>query len=170
MNTMPIECDCLNHCGDDHRLSSGKVRPCQTLIDFQRQRDIAKKQLEARLVLHSRFNTSKIEELVVAMAAHIAQLETPDVNDTPPTLDNDSFVDKAIAAMSIALWDSPTGGVTNAVQILVRPTDVRSDESGAHPGESFVMLTVVREEIREMLRALNDDWADQLKFAKGLPA
>lgn len=89
---------------------------------------------------------------------------------TAPTLANDSLIDKAIAQVSICLWDSHDGGMTNAVQLLVRPLDIRSDESGGHPGEKFVMLTITREEIVEMQKALDADWADQVKFAGGLPA
>lgn len=87
-----------------------------------------------------------------------------------PTLEDDSFVDKAIANASIALWENASGGVTNAMQLLVRPDDMRSDESGAHPGESFVMVTITREEFRELLQDLEDDWADHIKFATELPA
>ena len=87
-----------------------------------------------------------------------------------PTLENDSFVDKAIAQASICLWDGHHGGVTNAVQLFVRPLDVRGDESGSHPGETFVMVTITREEIAAMQKALDDDWADQIKFAWEIPA
>jgi hypothetical protein len=89
---------------------------------------------------------------------------------TAPTLDDDSLVDKAIAQVSISLWDSHDGGMTNAVVLLVRPLDVRCDESGGHPGESFVMITITREEIAEMQKALDADWADHERFAEGLPA
>ncbi|MDP3654287.1 MAG: hypothetical protein Q8R67_21680 [Rhodoferax sp.] len=87
-----------------------------------------------------------------------------------PTLENDSFVDKAIAQVSICLWESHDGGTTNAVQLLARPLDVRGDESGGHPGEQFVMVTITREEISAMHYALDQDWADQVKFAGALPS
>lgn len=80
-----------------------------------------------------------------------------------PALADDTFADKAIAQMSIALAETPAGTLTNAVQLLVRPTDVRGDESGAHPGESFVMATITREEVRAMQAALDADWADHLR-------
>ena len=88
---------------------------------------------------------------------------------TTPILEDDTLVDKAIAQVSICLWDSHDGGMTNAVQMLVRPVDIRSDESGGHPGEKFIMLTITREEIAEMQKALDADWADHVKFAEGLP-
>ncbi len=78
---------------------------------------------------------------------------------TAPTLADDSFVDKAIAAFRMTLWDRHGGGVTSAAQLLVRPTDIRCDEGGGHPGELFVMLTITREELREMLAAVDEDWA-----------
>jgi hypothetical protein len=89
---------------------------------------------------------------------------------TTPTLADDSFVDKAIAHASIALWDSHDGAITNAMQLLARPVDVRGDESGAHPGERFVMITITREEVRAMLKALDDDWADHVKATCGTPS
>lgn len=70
------------------------------------------------------------------------------------------FVDPAVAACAITLWDRKDGAMTNAVQLLVRPLDVRGDESGEHPGESFVMVTLTREELRAMLKALEEDLAE----------
>ena len=80
-----------------------------------------------------------------------------------PTLADDSFVDKAIATASITLCDHHESGITSAVQLLVRPLDLRSDESGAHPGETFVMVTITREEVRAMLTALDDDWSEVVR-------
>lgn len=82
-----------------------------------------------------------------------------------PTLEDDTFVDQAIAACSLALWTRKDGAMTNAVQLLVRPLDVRGDESGGHPGEQFVMVTITREEVRAMLAALEQDMADCLMVA-----
>lgn len=82
-----------------------------------------------------------------------------------PTLEDDSFVDKAIATFGICLWDRHDGGTTNAVQLLVRPVDVRCDESGGHPGESFVMVTITREELRGLLEQLDSDWAASVEHA-----
>lgn len=75
-------------------------------------------------------------------------------------LANDSFVDKAVASVGICLWNDRAGKITNAVQLLVRPIDIRSDESGDHPGESFVHLTITREEVKAMLQALDEDWRE----------
>lgn len=82
-----------------------------------------------------------------------------------PTLEDDTFVDPAIAACSLALWPRKDGAMTNAVQLLVRPLDTRGDESGGHPGERFVMVTITREEVRAMLDALEQDMADCLQAA-----
>lgn len=79
-----------------------------------------------------------------------------------PTLAANTFVDKAIATCGICLWEKFGGGTTNAVQLLVRPTDIRIDESGECPGEKFVMLTITREELRKMLRELDEDWGAHL--------
>lgn len=79
--------------------------------------------------------------------------------DKEPTLGDDTFVDPAIATCSLTLWERKDGAMTNAVQLLVRPTDLRGDESGAHPGERFVMVTITREEVAAMLKALAEDAA-----------
>lgn len=85
-----------------------------------------------------------------------------------PSLADDSFVDKAIATASYCLWALQGGEYTNAVQLLVRPVDIRSDESGGHPGETFVMLTITREEVRAILDELNRDWDQFAAFAGSL--
>ena len=70
------------------------------------------------------------------------------------------FVDKAIATYGITLWDNTLGQITNAAQFLIRPTDMRIDESGQYPGETFVMATLTRDELRSVLDDLEQDWAD----------
>lgn len=69
-----------------------------------------------------------------------------------------------IVRTDIALWDGPGGGITNAVQLLVRPSGMRSDEAGEHPGEMFVQVTIAREDMAEMLIALDADWADHCRI------
>ncbi len=93
---------------------------------------------------------------------HVVKLPAPPnvpLSETP-TLEDDTFVDPAIATCSFALWPRKDGAMTNAVQLLVRPLDVRGDESGERPGEQFVMVTITREEVRKMLAALEEDMAD----------
>lgn len=80
---------------------------------------------------------------------------------TKPTLHDDSFIDKAVAQAACCLVDTDYG-ITNAIHLLIRPHDVRGDESGAHPGESFVMAMLTREELREMVEWLDEDWAAQV--------
>jgi hypothetical protein len=37
------KCDCLNDCGDDHRLREGSVEPCDTLKrERERQRELSR--------------------------------------------------------------------------------------------------------------------------------
>lgn len=71
-------------------------------------------------------------------------------------------MDPAIATCALTLWDRKDGSLTNAVQLLVRPADLRGDESGGHPGERFVMVTITREEIAAMLQTLEVDAAECL--------
>lgn len=82
-----------------------------------------------------------------------------------PTLADDTFVDPAIATCSLTLWERKGGGMTTAVQLLVRPSDMRGDESGGHPGERFVMVTITREELAAMLEAAVLDAAECLLVA-----
>lgn len=79
------------------------------------------------------------------------------------TLENDSLVDPAIAQVALTLWNEKDGRMCSAVQLLVRPLDVRGDESGSHPGEEFVMLTITRDELQAMLKAVEEDWARCVK-------
>jgi hypothetical protein len=81
------------------------------------------------------------------------------------TLADDSLVDPAIAQVALTLWNENDGRMCSAVQLLVRPLDVRGDEAGGHPGESFVMLTITRDELRAMLDAVEADWAASVKCA-----
>lgn len=76
-----------------------------------------------------------------------------------PTLLDDSFIDQSLAQAACCLWHRADGGMTNAIQLLIRPMDVRGDESGNHPGEEFVMVTITREELRAMVTWLDEDWA-----------
>jgi len=79
------------------------------------------------------------------------------------TLGDDSLVDPAIAQVALTLWNEKDGRMCSAVQLLVRPLDVRSDESGGHPGEQFVMLTITRDELKAMLDAVDEDWSTVIK-------
>lgn len=76
------------------------------------------------------------------------------------TLADDSLVDPAIAQVALTLWNEKDGRMCSAVQLLVRPLDVRGDEAGGHPGEEFVMLTITRDELRAMLDAVETDWRE----------
>lgn len=80
------------------------------------------------------------------------------------------MIDRSIANAEISLQDTPDGGMTNAITFLVRPERYVSDESGQHPGETFVEVTLTREEVRECLADLDRDWADHERFALKLPA
>lgn len=79
---------------------------------------------------------------------------------TAPSLADDSFDDKALAAIGLSLCSLPGGEVSNRAELLVRPTDMRSDESGEHPGERFVLVTITREEVRALLTMMDEDVAE----------
>jgi len=81
------------------------------------------------------------------------------------SLADDSLVDPAIAQVSATLWNEKDGRMCSAVQLLVRPLDVRGDEAGGHPGEEFVMVTITRDELRSMLDFVDGDWAETIQHA-----
>lgn len=77
----------------------------------------------------------------------------------PPSLEANTFVDPNIGNLGLTVWERHDGGLTSAVQLLVRPVDLRCDESGELPG-LFVMVTLTREELRALLRLADEDWAE----------
>jgi hypothetical protein len=81
------------------------------------------------------------------------------------SLADDSLVDPAIAQVAATLWNEKDGRMCSAVQILVRPLDVRGDEAGGHPGEEFVMVTITRDELRAMLDFVEEDWRLTVQYA-----
>lgn len=85
-----------------------------------------------------------------------SEAKSPEV----PSLVDDSFADKALAAIDLSLCMLPSGEVSNRAELLVRPTDIRTDEAGRHPGERFVLVTITREEVRELLEMMDRDVAE----------
>lgn len=159
---------------NDHRQMSGMLPDRQAAIALKhlltRMRD------DARLYHLMGEGTQTFDLVTEAYAAligtdlaalrHLLVQGGPERVIAPaPTLLDDEFTDPAIAACHLTLWDRQDGAMTNAVQLLVRPADLRGDESGAHPGERFVMVTILREEIEAMLHELQADLADCLKAA-----
>lgn len=53
-------------------------------------------------------------------------------------------------------------GITNGVCLLVRPHAGVRDESGEHPGETFVEVTLTRQEVRAIADWLDEDWRYQV--------
>lgn len=77
-----------------------------------------------------------------------------------------SFTDSNLAAVSFGLEINKDDSFTNAVYLLVRPKDMRCDEAGEHPpSETFAQVIITYEELRAMVKALDDDWALQQKHA-----
>lgn len=102
---------------------------------------------------------------VGAMALFSATGKDDDsLNCFPVQLDDDSLLDPAIATFAIGLTHYKPARITNCIEVLIRPTNVTTDESGHHPGETFVQASFTREEVAAMLKALNEDWADHVRF------
>ncbi len=92
--------------------------------------------------------------------------ESPWRSGYTPSLDNDDFADPAVATVCFGLEHNKDGSPTNCVYVLVRPIDIRCDESGDHPDEDgFVSFHFTYEEIAEIKKAMEQDWADQEKHA-----
>lgn len=94
-----------------------------------------------------------------------ADNDQPCAGPAPITLADDSLVDPAIAQVAATLWNEKDGRMCSAVQLLVRPLDVRGDEAGGHPGEEFVMVTITRDELRAMLDFVEEDWRRTIQCA-----
>jgi PP-loop superfamily ATP-utilizing enzyme len=80
------------------------------------------------------------------------------------------MINASIANIEIGLHPTLDGQITNAATFLVRPGRMVNDESGEHPGEQFIEITLTRQEVREVLQSLDEDWAYHQKFALKLPA
>lgn len=79
------------------------------------------------------------------------------------------MIDASIANIEIGIHSTRNGQITNAATFLVRPGRLVNDESGEHPGEQFIEITLTRQEVRDVLQSLDEDWADHKKFALKLP-
>jgi hypothetical protein len=80
-----------------------------------------------------------------------------------------TFQDPNFGTYGLELCDAPDGSLTNRASILVRLNDLRGDESGELPGETFAMASLTRAEVRQMLDDLDADLLDQLRYT-GTPA
>lgn len=76
---------------------------------------------------------------------------------------DDAFLDPMIATMAIGLTHYKSGKITNCIEVLIRPDVVTTDESGRHPGETFVQASLTREEVAKMLDWLHTDWAEHVR-------
>lgn len=109
-------------------------------------------QLHCYLVKHA---YSIVRFLAKSLAPDIKKAES----SSKPTLEDGDFFDRAVAQVGCHVVNTYRG-TTNAISLLVRPIDIRSDESGEHPGETFVMVSLTREELHEIVKLADDDWAD----------
>lgn len=102
-------------------------------------------------------------------SGHIGDVQSA-VEPVAQTLPIYGFIDKAIENFSICLFVRSDGSMTNAAICLVRPERIVSDASGEHPGESFVEITMTRDEARKVLDDLDRDWADHEYYTRVLPS
>ncbi|MCW5648387.1 MAG: hypothetical protein KIS62_01440 [Ramlibacter sp.] len=75
-----------------------------------------------------------------------------------------TFQDPNFADYSLALDVERDGAMTSSAFMLVRLNDIRPDESGNLPGEKFASASLTRLEVRQMLRHLDADMLDTLRY------
>jgi hypothetical protein len=72
---MGLTCDCLNDCGDDPDLYTGKAKPCPNRRDYEHQQAITQKKQDAANVLCQKFGVTNLLDLIQAQDTHIQRLE-----------------------------------------------------------------------------------------------
>ena len=72
---MGLTCDCLNDCGDDPALRTGKAKPCPNRRDYEHRQAITKKKQDAADVLCQKFSVTNLLDLILAQDTHIQRLE-----------------------------------------------------------------------------------------------
>jgi hypothetical protein len=71
---MGLTCDCLNYCGDDPALRTGKAKPCPSQRDRMHQDAIKAHKQAAADVLCQKFGVTNLLDLVQAQDTHIQRL------------------------------------------------------------------------------------------------
>lgn len=72
---MGLTCDCLNYCGDDPALATGKSKPCTSQQDRMHKDAIKQKKQASADILCQKFGVTNLLDLVEAQATHIQRLE-----------------------------------------------------------------------------------------------
>lgn len=105
---MGLTCDCLNDCGDDPALRTGKAKPCPSRRDRLHQESIRKKKQEAADVLCQKFGVVNVLDLVETQNTHIQRLQDAllsmleQFTKTPSSLKDTEARGKAQAALLLA--------------------------------------------------------------------
>ena len=70
-----MNCDCLNDCGDDPALKSGKVQPCENMLARIEQDRQVSEQLAKITELRKVYGASNLYELMDKMHAEVKRLQ-----------------------------------------------------------------------------------------------
>lgn len=70
-----MNCDCLNDCGDDPAVKSGKVQPCENMLARIEQDRLVSKQLAKITELRKVYGASNLYELMDKMQAEVKRLQ-----------------------------------------------------------------------------------------------
>jgi len=70
-----MNCDCLNDCGDDDRLKTGKVQPCEHMAKRLERQRLISEQVATITHLRQIYGADNIFELIEKMHAEIVRLD-----------------------------------------------------------------------------------------------
>ena len=66
-----MNCDCLNDCGDDPDLKTGKVQPCPNMAKHQERERVLAKQVATIFRLSQLYRAENLFDLIEKMHAQI---------------------------------------------------------------------------------------------------
>jgi len=69
-----VQCDCLNHCGDDPWLKDGRSQPCASLLAEQLREKQERPQAEKVVEICNIYGTDNIADLIMIMQSKIEHL------------------------------------------------------------------------------------------------
>lgn len=70
-----MNCDCLNDCGDDDRVKSGKVKPCENMQARIERDRVVTQQLAIITALRGIYAAENIFDLIEKMQAEVKRLQ-----------------------------------------------------------------------------------------------
>ncbi len=160
MATKLEHCDCLNDCGDDDRVKSGKVRPCENMVARMERDRIVSQQLATITALRATYDADNIFDLIEKMQAEVKRLQgvVVDCMDTWNDLRNELDAVRAMAA-------------TRKAEIESLRVDAEKWNTYSARKAAVIAAGMGRNPMRQMTRQeAFDTLPNDLAFAKGVLA